>query len=87
MEVVQVIIDLLFVVAILFCFGSVQCWRKKHAELLKSLAISVIQIQDNEMKRNSIIAAIIAQMQANRQGIVLQSHLTNPDDTGSTTIN
>lgn len=87
MEVLQIIVDLLLVVAILFCFGSVQHWRKKHAELLKSLIISVIQIQDNEMKRNSIIAAIIAQMQANRQGIVLQSHLTNPDDTGSTTIN
>lgn len=87
MEVVQIIVDLLLVVAILLCFGSILSWRKKHAELLKSLAISVIQIQENELKRNAIIAAIIAQMQANRQGIVLQSHLTNPDDTGSTTIN
>lgn len=87
MEVLQIIVDLLLVVAILLCFGSVQHWRKKHAELLKSLAISVIQIQDNEMKRNSIIAAIIAQMQAQPFATTWQSNLTDPHGTGSPPIN
>lgn len=83
MEVLQIIVDLLLVVAILLCFGSVQHWRKKHAELLKSLIISVIQIQDNEMKRN----AIIAQMQAQPFATTWQSNLTDPHGTGSPPIN